>query len=265
MPHPAGQGGPSAIGDARGDIDEGRRTRPAVQIFVRATDGEIGVVARDIDWKRARRMREIPDDEHPRRMRLSDQRRHVVPATRAIIDLGHHHRRNRRIDRIRDRFGRHDPQLMPAPQRRQQPFGHVEIGREIAAVRQDDGAIRIEIERGGERLIDLDRQCIAHHHAAGLGPDQPPHPVADAARHRHPASIVPGADQPAAPLAPDRLRDALLDPAPQRPERIAVEIDHPFGQIEQRACRLEISHHIRSAELSPPNSRRSFLMLCCSS
>ena len=241
------------------DIDEGRRARPAVQILVRAADGEIRIGAGHIDRKRARRMGEIPDDERAHAHAPCGQRRHVMPAAGAIIDLGHHHRRDRRIDRIRHRFGRDDPQLMSATQRFQQPFRHVEIGREIAAVGQDDGAIRIEIERGGQRLIDLDRQRIAHHHAAGRRTDQPAHPVTNAARHRHPAGIVPGADQPAAPFAPDRLGEALLNPARQRPERIAVEINHPRGQIEQRARRPEISHHSRSAEpsRSQPDARRS--------
>ncbi len=123
---------------------------------------------------------------------------------------------------------------MATSKRRDQAFSHVEVGRKVAGVRQNDFARCVHVQRGGERLIDLERQRISDHDRAGFRTDQSRDAVADMARLGIPARRIPRADQLIAPLGDDDAADALGNAKRQRPERIAVEIDHTVGHMEQR-------------------------------
>jgi hypothetical protein len=63
-----------------------------------------------------------------------------------------------------------------------------------------------------------------------LRPDQPGDAVADAGGLVHPAGLVPAGDQHLAPFLGHRARHARGSGLGQRAQRIAVQIDHPFGQ-----------------------------------
>jgi hypothetical protein len=106
----------------RRDIDEGRRTRPAVQIFVGAADREIGFRTGKIDRNGAGRMGEVPHRDHARVMGLFCQRLHVVQAAGAVVDLGDHQHRHAVIDRGLDLFRFDDLEHMALIERFEQPL-----------------------------------------------------------------------------------------------------------------------------------------------
>jgi hypothetical protein len=61
MAKPAVQKGMGRVRVAWRDIDEGGRTRPAIEVFIGATDGEIGLGPRQINRDGTGGMRQIPD------------------------------------------------------------------------------------------------------------------------------------------------------------------------------------------------------------
>ena len=68
---------------------------------------------------------------------------------------------------------------MPAVERFYEPLRRVEVGWEITAVRDDDPALGVDRQRGGQRLVDLDRQRIPHDDRARRRADQPGDAIAD--------------------------------------------------------------------------------------
>ena len=89
VPHPARQGGPGAVLVARGDIDEGRRARSAVEVLVGAAHREVGVAGRKPHRKGPGGMGQIPHGQDAQFLRAGGQGRHVVPPPGAIVHLGH--------------------------------------------------------------------------------------------------------------------------------------------------------------------------------
>ena len=102
--------------------------------------------------------------------------------------------------------------------------------------------MRIELQRRGERLKDLDRQSIASDDRARRGADQPGDPIADAAWRGHPAGAVPAADQQLAPFVGEHPRHARLGRDRQRPKRVAIEINDALRHMEERARLIEVGH-----------------------
>ena len=175
-------------------------------------------------------------------MGLAGQRGHVVQAPGAIVDLGEHQHRDALVERVLDRLGLDDLQLVAAVEHAHEALGHIEVGREIAAVGKDHAPFRPEIKGRGERLEHLDRERVADSHAALRRTDQPADAVAHLARLHHPASFVPASDQEAAPFFPKHGGDALACRDRQGTERIAVHVDDAIRDVEQRAGRREIGH-----------------------
>ena len=243
MAKPAREHGLHLARVARRDIDEGRAAGAGVQVFIGAARREIGARARQIDRHRARRMGQIPKRQRPRGMGRCGQRRHVVLAAGAVIDLGQHRHRHRFVDRGGDLIRRDGAQLIPLTKKPGQPLRHVKIGREIAGIGQDHPAAGAQLQGRIQRLKHLDRKRVAQRHRARLCPDQPPDPVAQPLGQVHPARLVPGGDQHRAPFGADRGLDPRGDGARQRPQRIAVQIDHARGQIEERLGGGEIGGH----------------------
>ena len=67
MAHPALERVAKLILQPLGDIDEGRRAGPAVQIFVAAADREVAAAAVEVELDRAGAVRQVPDASAPRR------------------------------------------------------------------------------------------------------------------------------------------------------------------------------------------------------
>ena len=230
-----------ARGVARMRPQERRRAGPAVQVLVAAADREVGIGAVQVDRHRARRVRQVPDDERAGRMRRARRRGEPVHAAAAVVDVGEHQHGDLVVQGFID--ARTVDQSEIETVRRGDAFGHVEIGREVAALGEDDAARRrvgaLQRDRGAERLEAVDRGRIADAHLARPGADQRRDLVADAARQVDPAGAVPAADEALAPLALGDFGEARRGPARQGAERVAVEVDDALGQDELVAQRGE--------------------------
>ena len=102
MAKPAGKRRFAAVDMTGGDIDEGGRTRPTVEVFIGATHREIRAAARHIDGQRACGMRQIPDRDGTGIMRLLRERGHVMHPPGAVIDLRQHQHGKIAVDMVRD-------------------------------------------------------------------------------------------------------------------------------------------------------------------
>ena len=85
---PSRKGGTRSLGVTRRDIDEGGRTRPSIQIFVRATGGEVCPSAHQINLQSTSGMRQIPDGQSPDRVRFFRETLHVVQPPGSVVDFG---------------------------------------------------------------------------------------------------------------------------------------------------------------------------------
>ncbi len=178
-------------------------------------------------------MAEIPDHHRAGRVRARGQGGHVAPPTGAVVDLVDQHHRHGVVDQPLDvravhalephrhvRTGRHDA------------LDDVEIGREAAALGDDDVALRPEAKTGMQSLVEIERGGVAGDHLAGCRADQRRDQIAGADRQLEPACVVPAADQALRPLGLGRGGDRRQRRLGRRPERVAVEIDHPRRQAE---------------------------------
>ena len=147
--------------------------------------------------------------------------------------MGQHHHRDLLGDGIGHRLRLRGAQLIALPQQPDQPLGHVQIGGEIAVIRQDHLTARAHLQRRRQCLVDLDRQRVAGGDRARRRADQFADPVAHHARQLHPSGAVPRLDQLAAPFGAHHVAHALHRALGQRPQRVAVEVNHALGQIEE--------------------------------
>ena len=88
MAHPALERGAQLILQSLGDEDVRRCAGAAVQIFVAAANGEVAAAAVEVEFDRARAVRQVPDSQRAGAMRGLIDRRHVVDGGGAIIDVG---------------------------------------------------------------------------------------------------------------------------------------------------------------------------------
>ena len=95
------------------------------------------------------------------------QSSHVVPAAGPVVDLGQHQHRDALVKRAGDVFRGRQPEFVAPAERSDQPVDHVEIRGEVAVVREDDAPLQPHLQGGSHRLVDLEGQCVAHHHSAG--------------------------------------------------------------------------------------------------
>ena len=173
------------------DVKKGRRAGAAVEIFVGAAVRHVGLGALEVDGRRPGGMRQIPDGDRARCMRLLGQCLHVVQPARPVVDLGQHQNGDVPVDRIRNRLRLDDLQAVSSAEQLDEAIGHVEIGREVAAVAEDDAAIGNELDRGPQQLEQIDRDGVAGDHAALRRADEPGDLVAHDAGKPEPARGVP--------------------------------------------------------------------------
>ena len=114
-------------------------------------------------------------------------------------------------------------------------------------VDEDAWAVRECVRRGIACLVASSFSKIFSLYGERVGALAVHAPGADAARLLHPAGIVPATDQHLAPFLGHGGRHARLDGMGQRPKRIAVQIDHPFWQVEHGTGGGEIGGHRRQS------------------
>ncbi len=229
------------------DPHEGWRARAAVEVLVATADGEVGARGFQVHRQRAGGVGQVPDGERTRFVGQPAQPRHVVDAAAAVV----HVRERQRGDVVAAaaRQPRGDvpgvQQLQPPAVLTRQRVGDVEVGGEVLGLGDDDAALPARIplarqpQRGTQHLVQVDRGRVGHHQLARSGPHQARDLVAHALRQRHPAGAVPAADQALAPLLGDDLGHTRGGGARQRAQRVAVQVDQPFGQVELLAQRRQ--------------------------
>ena len=221
--------------------DKGRRAGAAVEVLVAAADREVGAGGVQVERHGAGRVRQVPDGERSGRVGDPRQLGHVVDPAAAVVDV-RQQQQGDVVGQVIDQVGGLDQAQLQAGGDGD-AFGDVEIGREVAALRQEGAACRrVRLLQGGggaQCLEQVDRGRVAGRDLARPGADQGRDPVADPAREVDPAGAVPAPDQALAPLAGNRLREPRRGPPRQRAERIAVEVDQALGQGELGAQRRE--------------------------
>ena len=124
---------------ARMHPDEGRRARPAVQVFVAAANRKIGVGATQVDFDRARAVRQVPHHQRASRLGRGGDGAHVVHGAGAVVHVRQHQHRDRGVQHRRQFFG--GDQFQRQPLGRAETFCDVEVGREIAALGDHEAAL----------------------------------------------------------------------------------------------------------------------------
>ena len=233
--HPAGQRLRKIAVVPFGNEGVSGRAGAAVQILVAAAHREVGLRAVQVDRHCTARVREVPQHDRADIVRSPGQRLHVEHFAGLVVDMRQQQQRDVFIQRVHHRVARREP-LFDAGV----ALNHVEVGREIARLAQHDVTVRIERKRRADQLGEVYRDRIARDHLVRLRADQRGNLRAHALRHGDPVAtaarqLVPAADQTFAPLGVDHPVQTLTRCLGQRPERIAVEVDHPFGQIEALA------------------------------
>ena len=232
MPHPAGQGLAHPRVMPLGGEGVGRGPRAAVQIFITAAYGEVRARAIEIDLQRTAGMAEIPKGQGADGVRPRRQPGHVEDVARHIVHMGQDQQRDLVGDGVGDRRTLHHPQLRPPAELLDQPLQHVEIGGEVARLRQDHPPVGAHGHRRARQLEEVDGGGVRDRDLVRLRPDQARDATAKDQRRIDPAFGVPGPDQPLAPGLARRLIQRVRRRAGERPERIAVEIDHALRQVE---------------------------------
>ncbi len=213
------------------DIQESRRARAAVQVFVRAADGQIDFPAIELDRHGADGVAEIPEDERAGFVRAPGQRGRVVQEAALEDHVGERQQRRAGIERLgdgllraEDSVGRGDD-LQPAIG---QPSGtalqNVQVGGEVERVAQDALAARPGLERGHGQLEQVDGGRVAHDHLPGGGADQAADLVPDPLRGLVPAA-VPAADQASRPLVVDGGFQARARAIGQPAKGVAIQVE----------------------------------------
>ena len=142
MAEPAGERLPQPGQMPRRDIDEGRRAGAAIEVFVAAADGEIGVAAVEVDRQRAGAVARGPRSSARPRHGPGGHAAMSSRAAGAVVDIGEHQHGERRRRSPRRSLGGDLPQLVAIAEQIGEAVGDVEVGREIAGLGQDDLALR---------------------------------------------------------------------------------------------------------------------------
>nr|GEU28320.1 hypothetical protein [Tanacetum cinerariifolium] len=222
---------------ALGHPDEGWRAGTAVEEFIGAAHGKVGVGGIELHVHGAGRMGQVPQRQRAGRVDLRGGGRHVEHAARAVVDVGEHHHGHLLAGVACQRGGQVGPrveqrQFIAAFEPAQQAFGHVDIAGEVVAFGNDHapaGSFRVpglHLERGGQRLEQVDGRGIGNHDLVRPGPHQRRQQVAEAGGQVVPAGRVPAADQALAPLVGNQLLGPLQRHCRARAQRVTVEIMH---------------------------------------
>ncbi len=231
MTEPAAQRLLEAIGVAWMHPDERRRAGSAVQIFVAATDREVGIGPAHVNGQRPGRMRQIPDRQRADAMRGGRERRHVVQRTAAIVDLRQQQHAHRFIERIEQLLRADQPQR--AIELPREALRDVEVGREVAALGHDHplawSAGALQAQRSAQHLVQICRGRVGCDDFVRTGTDQWCDQITDASRRIDPACAVPAADQAVPPLLVDDRTQPARNAARLGAKRITVEVDRALG------------------------------------
>ena len=241
MPKPAGdrrRGGP---GEPRRRVEEGGAARPAVEVLVGAADREVDVAPEEVDGDRAGRVGEVPHAQRADIVRSAGERGHVVHAARSVVHVGQQQSGDVVTERGLDLIRLDPAHLVTPTEGLGEALRDVDVRREVAVIRQDDLPVA-GFERGGERLMDLDREGVADDDLAWRRIQEPADAVAEFLGEAHPIGGVPGSDELLAPLLVQGPGKSLRGRSRKGAQGVAVEVDDTIGDLEEVSGRGEVGH-----------------------
>ena len=157
----------------------GGRPRAAVEVLVRAADGEIDAVLGEPDRDRAGGMRQVPHDERTCVVGEGRDRRQVGDRGGPVVDVAQRHegdvarmrvedlghvRHRRSVDDVRVQPG---DLAIPIPG---QSLQHVPVGREVRPVGDDEPPARPGLQRRAREPVEVDRRRVADRRPRPAGP-----------------------------------------------------------------------------------------------
>ena len=147
MSEPAGQRRLDLLLKVRPHIQKARRARPAIHIFIGAADGEIDVEAGKVERQRPGRVRQINQNQRAVRMRLFNNRRHVMRARRSVIHMGDADERRMPVNSAENVRWRGKLQNMALVQLADDAFGNVKVAWEVSGVRNHRQPFGVQFKR----------------------------------------------------------------------------------------------------------------------
>ena len=212
--------------------EERRCARATVQVLVRAADREVDVAGVERERDGTDAVGEVPNREGAGVVRRLGHLCHRVQARRAVVDVRELCKRDRTVSSADDALGVVGDAHLELTAKFGCTADHVEIGREVVAVRDDRPAVGTQTKGRDGNLERIDRGRVADEDLVGTRPDERRETRAERHRLVPPIRLHPAADQPVAPLELEGVAYAGGRPARQRPQRVAVEIDDTGGQVE---------------------------------
>ena len=114
------------------DPNKGGGARSAIQEFVAAANGKVGIRTRQIQRHRTRAVRQVPYGERARLLRCVRDGVHVEHRASPVVHMGQHQHRNILRERRSYRLCIH--QLQSKTMGAAQTLGHVQISRKVASL-----------------------------------------------------------------------------------------------------------------------------------
>ncbi len=225
MAQPAGDRRGEPALQVFGDIEVGRRPRPAVQIFVATAHGQVRPRPVEVDHGDAGGVAEVPEGPGPGRPRGGVDRGHVPDLARAEMGVAQQHHRHVRADGGDEIIAGHLPGLADRP-------GDIEIGRELTLHSQHRAPLGPRLHRRREQLVEVHGGGVGDDHFMRSGADQRRDLGAHAGRRADPVPAGPAGDQVPAPLGLDHLGQPRRRGPRRRAQRIAGHVDQALRQVE---------------------------------
>ena len=236
------------------DVQEGGRSRAAVEVLVSAPDGEVGPVLVEPDLEHAGRVAQVPAAQPAHLVGGPGDGGEVPELAGAVV-----HRRVRGEDQVVADLG--DPRHGVAGSDALDDetgipgcgVGDVEVGGERVGVGEDDPPAGPQPRGAHDRLVEVHRRGVGADHLTRRGADEGTDAVTDPRRGTPPVGEVPARDEVVPPLAVHDVGHGLRDPGGQGAERVAVEVHHSGRQPEPPP---QVGGGVAVVELTSPLGQR---------
>ena len=202
VPPPTRQGLLSAVEVIGVGPHKRRCTRPAIQVLVATTHGEIGMVGFQRQWHRSRTVGQIPHRQSPDIVGPLAPQGHVPHRPGAVMDMGEHQHTHLPRQVLGQFARRHTAQLptMLGTQR----LGHVQVGGKVALLTEQypllGSVLRSHGHGHAQDLVQVHRGGIGHHHFTYTGTQPRGQSIAQQVGLLKPLRRVVTADQAHTPL-----------------------------------------------------------------
>ncbi len=165
-------------------------------------------------------------------MGAGGQSRHVVHLGALVVHVRQQQRRHVPVEG-RCKFITLDEPKLDVGAEHAETLRHVQVGREVSGLAEDDPPPGPRFDRGGQELVEIDRGGVRHDHLAGACADQRGDLVADPPRRADPVVEIPTAYEIDAPFLLGKASKARGRALRKRAETVPVQIDDAVGNQER--------------------------------